>query len=75
MKEVENEWVQFKEMKVQEMEHFKEYTEKMEKYTAVQQEKNKLKKMDMYIKLTSQEHLDDRKKKMLENLERELFGN
>jgi hypothetical protein len=73
--EVEQEWVQFKEMKVQEMEHFKEYTEKMEKYTAVQQEKNKLKKMDMYIKLTSQEHLDDRKKKMVENLERELFGN
>jgi hypothetical protein len=75
LKEVENEWVQFKEMKVQEMEQFKEYTEKMEKYTAVQQEKNRLKKMDLYMKLSSQEHLDDRKKKMLENLERELFGN
>ena len=57
------------------MEHFKEYTEKMEKYTAVQQEKNRLKKMDLYMKLSSQEHLDDRKKNMLENLERELFGN
>ena len=75
MEEVEKEWVQFKEMKVQEIEHFKEYTEKMEKYTAVQQEKNRLKKMDMYIMLSSKEHLDDRKKALLENLERELFGN
>jgi hypothetical protein len=46
----------------------------MKEYTAVQQEKNKLKKMKLCLKLTSEEHLDDRKKDMLENLVRELFG-
>jgi len=48
----------------------------------VKQEKNKLmkektevKKMKMYLKLSSKEHLDDRKKELLEKLERELFEN
>ena len=68
LEEVETEWVQFKEIKVQEIERLKEYT-------AAQQEKNRLKKMKLYLKLTAEEHLDDRKKEMLENLVRELFGN
>jgi hypothetical protein len=75
LEEEKNEWVKFKEMKVQEIEHLKEYTAEMKEYTAVQQEKNRLKKMKLYIKLSSQEHLNDRKKEMLENLERELYGN
>ncbi|XP_039688052.1 uncharacterized protein [Medicago truncatula] len=58
LEEVEKEWVQFKEIKDREIEHLKEYTK-------VQQEKNRLKKMKMYLKLTSEE--------LLENLERELF--
>jgi len=48
----------------------------------VKQEKNKLmkektaaKKMKMYLNLSSEEHLDDRKKELLEKLERELFEN
>ncbi|KEH15369.1 hypothetical protein MTR_1240s0010 [Medicago truncatula] len=65
---VEKEWVEFKEIKVQEIEQLKEYT-------LVQQEKNRLKKMKLYVKLSSEEHLDDREKELLENLERELFGN
>ncbi|XP_024634723.1 uncharacterized protein [Medicago truncatula] len=65
---VEKEWVEFKEIKVQDIEQLKEYT-------MVQQEKNRLKKMKLYVKLSSEEHLDDRKKEVLENLERELFGN
>jgi hypothetical protein len=75
LEEEKNEWVKFKEMKVQEIEHLKEYTAEMKEYTAVQQEKNRLKKMKLYVKLSSQEHLNDRKKEMLENLERELYGN
>jgi hypothetical protein len=65
---VEKEWVKFKEIKVQEIEQLKEFT-------LVQQEKNILKKMKLYVKLSSEEHLDDRKKELLEKLERELFGN
>jgi len=38
-------------------------------------EKTEVKKMKMYLKLSSEEHLDDRKKELLEKLERELFGN
>ena len=38
-------------------------------------EKTEVKKMKMYLKLTSEEHLDGRKKELLEKLERELFGN
>jgi len=68
LEEVEKEWVQLKEIKEQEIEQLKEFT-------LVQQEKNKLKKMKLYVKLSSEEHLDDRKKELLEKLERELFGN
>ena len=67
LEEEKNEWVKFKEMKVQEIEHLKEYTAEMKEYTAVQQEKNRLKKMKLYVKLSSQEHLNDRKKALLEN--------
>ena len=66
--EVEKEWVEFKEIKVQEIEQLKEFT-------LVQQEKNRLKKMKLYVKLSFEEHLGDRQKELLENLERELFGN
>jgi len=38
-------------------------------------EKTEVKKMKMYLKLSSEEHLDDRKKELLEKLERDLFGN
>lgn len=66
MEQLEKEWVEFKEIKVQEIEELK-------KFTLVQQETNRLKKMKLYIKLSSEEHLDDRKKELLEKLERELF--
>jgi len=68
LEEVEKEWVEFKEIKVQEIEQLKEFT-------LVQQEKNRLKKMKLYVKLSSEEHLGDRKKELMESLERELFGN
>ncbi|CAI8586436.1 unnamed protein product [Vicia faba] len=38
-------------------------------------EKTKTKKMKMYLKLTSEEHLDDRKNQLLKKLEAELFDN
>jgi len=49
--------------------------EQLKEFTLVQQEKNRLKKMKLYVKLSSEEHLGDRKKELLDNLERELFGN
>ncbi|MCI44131.1 hypothetical protein A2U01_0065370, partial [Trifolium medium] len=48
----------------------------------MQQEANRIaldkantKKMELYLKLTSEEHLDDRKEKLLKKLEQELFNN
>ncbi|CAI8593831.1 unnamed protein product [Vicia faba] len=38
-------------------------------------EKTKTKKMKMYLKLTFEEHLDDRKNQLLKKLEAELFDN
>ncbi|RHN46635.1 putative transcription factor bZIP family [Medicago truncatula] len=66
LEQVEKEWVQFKEIKAQEIEQLKEFNSN-------QHEKNRLKKMKLYVKLSSEEHLDDRKKALLEELERELF--
>jgi len=38
-------------------------------------ESTKAKKMKMFMKLSSKEHLDDWSKKLLEKLGRDLFGN
>jgi len=38
-------------------------------------EKTEAKKMKLYVKLSSEEHLDGRKKELLEKLQRELFEN
>ncbi|XP_024634598.1 uncharacterized protein [Medicago truncatula] len=56
--------------------------ERLDKIALMQLEANQLmkemthtKKMKMYIKISSKEHLDDQKKDMLEKLGQELFGN
>jgi len=72
---VDNEWAEFKQFKEKEL-------ERLEKIALVQQEANQLvkertqaKKMKMYLKLSSEEPLNDQKKELLENLGQELFGN
>ena len=75
MEEVEKEWVEFKELKEQEIEQLKELTLVKQEKNKLMKEKTAVKKMKMYLKLTSEEHLDDRKKELLERLKRELFGN
>ncbi|XP_045802390.1 uncharacterized protein LOC123895970 [Trifolium pratense] len=63
---VDKEWDNYMKMKEKEMEH-------LAMVVSNQQEKNKLKKMKMYLKLSSDENLDDRKKAMLDTLAQELF--
>jgi len=72
---VEKEWVEFKELKEQEIEQLKELTLVKQEKNKLMKEKTEVKKMKMYLKLSSEEHLDDCKKELLEKLERELFGN
>jgi len=72
---VEKESVEFKQFKVQEIEQLKELTLVQQEKNKLMKEKTEVKKMKMYLKLSSEEHLDDRKKELLEKLERELFEN
>ena len=74
MEEVEKEWVEFKQFKEKELEQLKELTLVQQETKKLMKEKTEAKKMKLYLKLSSEEHLDDRKKELLEKLERELFG-
>ncbi|XP_039688572.1 uncharacterized protein [Medicago truncatula] len=73
LEKVEKEWVQFKELKEQEIEQLKELTLVKQQKNKLLQEKTEAKKMKMYLKLSSEEHLDDRKIELLGKLERELL--
>ena len=75
MEEVEKELVEFKELKEHEIEQLKELTFVKQEKNKLMREKTEVKKMKVYLKLSSEEHLDDRKKELLEKLEHELFGN
>ena len=59
LEEVEKEWVKFKQFKVQEIEQLKELTLVQQKKNKLMKEKTEAKKMKMYLKLSSEEHLDD----------------
>ena len=72
---MEKELVEFKELKEHEIEQLKELTFVKQEKNKLMREKTEVKKMKMYLKLSSEEHLDDRKKELLEKLEHELFGN
>ncbi|CAJ2644338.1 unnamed protein product [Trifolium pratense] len=63
---VDKEWDTYMKMREKEVEH-------LAMVVSNQQEKNRLKKMKMYLKLSSDENLDDRKKAMLDTLAQELF--
>jgi len=75
LKEVEKKWVEFKQLKGQEIEQLKELTLMQQEKNKLIKEKTEAKKMKMHLKLSFEEHLDDRKKDLLKKLERELFGN
>ncbi|VYS59040.1 unnamed protein product [Arabidopsis thaliana] len=49
--------------------------ENLEKICQETEEANKLKKMEMFMKLSENEHLNDWSKKLLEKLNHKLFGN
>ncbi|KAK2378969.1 hypothetical protein QL285_066818 [Trifolium repens] len=71
----DNEMSSFKQFKEKELERLDKIRETQDKLRETQQEANHLKKMEMYLKLSSEEHLNDRKKEMLKKLEEELFDN
>ncbi|KAK2353881.1 hypothetical protein QL285_091463 [Trifolium repens] len=65
---LDKEWSDYRQIK-------EKVLEQLDKISSMQQEANKLTKMELYLKLSSEEHLDDRKKELLKKLEQELFDN
>ncbi|KEH33886.1 hypothetical protein MtrunA17_Chr3g0099681 [Medicago truncatula] len=72
---VDNEWVEFKQFKEKELERLDKIALMQLEINQLMKERTHTKKMKMYLKLSSKEHLDDRKKEMLGKLGQELFGN
>lgn len=72
---VNNEWAEIKQFKEKELERLDKIVLMQQEAIQLMKERNHAKKMKMYIKLSSEEHLDDRKKKLLEKLGQELFEN
>jgi hypothetical protein len=66
MEGVEKDWDKYQIMREKEVEH-------LARIASNQEEKIRLKKMSLYLKLTSDENLDDRKKALLDSLAQELF--
>ncbi|PNX55478.1 hypothetical protein L195_g049107, partial [Trifolium pratense] len=58
-----------------ELERLDKIAMRQEEANHLLKESTKAKKMKMFMKLSSKEHLDDRSKVLLEKLGRDLFGN
>jgi len=72
---VNNEWAEIKQFKEKELERLDKIVLMQQEAIQLMKERNHAKKMKMYIKLSFEEHLDDRRKKLLEKLGQELFEN
>jgi hypothetical protein len=66
MEGVEKDWDKYQIMREKEVEH-------LARIASNQEEKIRVKKMSLYVKLCSDENLDDRKKALLDSLAQELF--
>lgn len=72
---VNEEWNEFKQFKEKELERLDKIAMRQEEANQLLKESTEAKKMKMFMKLNSKEHLDDRSKELLEKLGRDLFGN
>ena len=72
---VNEEWNEFKQYKEKELELSDKIAMRQEEANQLLKESTEVKKMKMFMKLSSKEHLDDRRKELLEKLGRDLFGN
>ena len=75
MESVNEEWNEFKQYTEKELERLEKIAMRQEEANHLLKESTKAKKMKMFMKLSSKEHLDDWSKKLLEKLGRDLFGN
>ncbi|KAL9681442.1 hypothetical protein QQ045_013225 [Rhodiola kirilowii] len=71
---VSEEWKEFKQFKEQELERLDKIAIRQEEANQLMKERTKAKKMKMFMKLSSKEHLDGKSKELLEKLSNDLFG-
>jgi protein-tyrosine-phosphatase len=72
---VDKEWAEYKQFNEKELERLDKIALMQQEANQLMKEKTQTKKMKLYLKLSSNEHLDDRKKELWENLAQELFDN
>ncbi|CAI8591430.1 unnamed protein product [Vicia faba] len=75
LESINKEWNKFKQFKEKELERLDKIAMRQEEANQLLKESTEAKKMKMFMKLSSKEHLDDRSKELLEKLSRDLFGN
>jgi hypothetical protein len=75
LESVNEKWHEFKQYKEKELERLDNIAMKQEEANQLLKQSNEAKKMKMFMKLNSKEHLDDRSKELFEKLGRDLFGN
>ena len=72
---VSEEWNEFKQFKENELERLDKISMRQQEANQLLKQSTEAKKMKMFMKLSSKEHLDDRSKELLEKLGHDLFGN
>ncbi|RHN62064.1 hypothetical protein MtrunA17_Chr4g0043361 [Medicago truncatula] len=75
LESVNEEWNEFKQYKEKELELLNQIAMRQEEANQLLKESTEVKKMKMFMKLSSREHLDVRSKELLEKLGCDLFGN
>ena len=75
LESVNEEWNEFKQFKENELERLDKISMRQQEANQLLKQSTEAKKMKMFMKLSSKEHLDDRSKELLEKLGHDLFGN
>jgi hypothetical protein len=75
LESVNEEWNEFKQFKENELERLDKIAMRQQEANQLLKQSTEAKKMKMFMKLSSKEHLDDRSKELLEKLGHDLFGN
>ncbi|XP_058754928.1 uncharacterized protein LOC131628088 [Vicia villosa] len=75
LESINEEWNEYKQFKEKELERLDKIAMRQEEANQLLKENIEAKKMKMFMKLSSKDHLDDQSKELLEKLGKDLFGN
>lgn len=72
---MEKDWAEYKQVKEIEVEQLKQIASMQQEANKLRKEETEAKKMELFLKLSEEEHLSDHKKELLKRVSQELFGN